>query len=1193
MKRALFFLLNMAVFGLFAQAPQAIKYQAVARNADGNILVNQAISMRVSILSGSPEGNTVYSETHSVTTNSYGLVNLEIGLGTLVSGNFTSIDWGHGMYFVKVEADENGGSNFSLLGVSQLLSVPYSLQANTSATSVYANTANYSNTAGMLQLTDQQRDTIANPSDGMVIFNLTSHCINVYRNNNWFEVCGSCVPQPTNAFITDIGDVQNDTVVPLQASTPLSGTGTWSVSGGEGGSFSAIHAHDAVFKGKLGQDYTLTWTISNSCGTSSSSIFVRLCPLPSQAEAGPDQTLVHGTQALLNADIPNPYNTGEWGVEKDPGGWSVSDLHDPHATFTGQPGQEYYVVWHVTSNCGSSDDGLRLSFCPLITVANAGPDQVIHNSYTNLQGNPPDYAFNVLGLWTILEGEGGSFSDNTNPTGNFQGNYNVVYRLRWTIYTPCGDSSFDEVNIRFCPTLTTANAGPDIQSPVTLCTLQGNMPGQYNTERWTIISGTGGLLEDPAVNNTRFTGLPNSTYVLRWTIATLCDTSFDEVSVNTGSAWSCGSMISFGSKDYHTVHIGAQCWMKENMDIGTMINGSTGQTDNGTIEKYCYANDPANCTIYGGLYQWDEMMQYTTSPGVRGICPSGFHIPADVEWQTLVDYLGGNPVAGGKMKETGFTHWNVPNTGATNESGFTALGAGFRGDDGSFVNWKSFTIFWNSQENSTVDAQTRYLGCWYNSVIQTLRSKLFGLSARCVRNCAPITTAQAGQDQLNVQGNTTTLAANAPAQGESGIWTIVSGNGGSLAETTNAASTFTGVPGSYYTLGWTLTNSCGSSSSDFVNVSFCPALTIANAGSDIVAQDNVCTLQGNIPEPYNSGLWTIVSGGYGSFTDATQNNTSFYGLTNTTYVLRWTITGVCGNISSDEATVQFCPILTTADAGADITVQTNVFPLQGNLPGNFNSGLWTIVSGSFGSFANPSQNNTVFYGIPNYIYVLRWTINTACSTNSDDITVTITPQFVCNATITYGGQLYHTLQIGTQCWMMENLNIGTMIDGTSSPTNNGIIEKYCYNNDLAKCDIYGGLYQWDEMMQYSSTPGARGICPYDFHIPTREEWQTLVDCLGGYLVAGGKMKKTGFSHWNSPNTDASNESGFTALGAGNHWFDGYFYYLQDLAFFWSSSGGYTNDYAWFRNLFNDGAYSIDQDENKANGFSVRCLKDSN
>jgi len=136
--------------------------------------------------------------------------------------------------------------------------------------------------------------------------------------------------------------------------------------------------------------------------------------------------------------------------------------------------------------------------------------------------------------------------------------------------------------------------------------------------------------------------------------------------------------------------IGTQCWFKENLNVGTMINGTHNQTNNSVIEKYCYNNLTSNCDIYGGLYQWGEMVQYlngtsnttTWNPpptgNVQGICPTGWHIPKDAEWTVLTTYLGGVSVAGGAMKETGNAHWSSPNTGATNSSGFTALGSGLR-----------------------------------------------------------------------------------------------------------------------------------------------------------------------------------------------------------------------------------------------------------------------------------------------------------------------------------------------------------------------------------------------------------------------------------------------------------------------------------------------------------------------------------
>ncbi len=114
----------------FAQVPQMMSYQAVVRGNDNNLVVNQQISMRVSILQGSADGGAVYTETHSATTNANGLVSIEIGNGTS-NDEFSTINWANGPYFVKTETDVNGGENYEIVGVSQLLSVPYAMYAQT------------------------------------------------------------------------------------------------------------------------------------------------------------------------------------------------------------------------------------------------------------------------------------------------------------------------------------------------------------------------------------------------------------------------------------------------------------------------------------------------------------------------------------------------------------------------------------------------------------------------------------------------------------------------------------------------------------------------------------------------------------------------------------------------------------------------------------------------------------------------------------------------------------------------------------------------------------------------------------------------------------------------------------------------------------------------------------------------------
>lgn len=116
----------------FAQSPEKMSYQAIVTNASNMPLISQSVGMRISILQGSATGTPVYVETHLPSTNPNGLVSLEVGAGTTVSGNFSNINWGNSVFFIKTETDPNGGSNYTITGTTQLLSVPFALYAKTS-----------------------------------------------------------------------------------------------------------------------------------------------------------------------------------------------------------------------------------------------------------------------------------------------------------------------------------------------------------------------------------------------------------------------------------------------------------------------------------------------------------------------------------------------------------------------------------------------------------------------------------------------------------------------------------------------------------------------------------------------------------------------------------------------------------------------------------------------------------------------------------------------------------------------------------------------------------------------------------------------------------------------------------------------------------------------------------------------------
>jgi uncharacterized protein (TIGR02145 family) len=191
------------------------------------------------------------------------------------------------------------------------------------------------------------------------------------------------------------------------------------------------------------------------------------------------------------------------------------------------------------------------------------------------------------------------------------------------------------------------------------------------------------------------------------------------------------------------------------------------------------------------------------------------------------------------------------------------------------------------------------------------------------------------------------------------------------------------------------------------------------------------------------------------------------------------------------------------------------------------------------------------------------------------------------------GNVYQTVTIGTQEWMAANLKVTHYRNGVAIPnvTDNSIWQglpwgAYCdYNNDVNNVAVYGRLYNW-----YAAAD-SRNIAPVGWHVPSDAEWQTLVDFLGGGSVAGGKMKETGTAHWLSPNTGATNESGFSALAAGYRYFNGFFYGLGSYeAAFWSSTG-YLSSYAWYRSLSRSSAQVLRNNDNKTGGYSIRCIKD--
>jgi len=429
----------------FAQAPSKMSYQAVVRDASDVLVTNQAVGMQVSILQGSFTGTPAYVETHSPSTNINGLVSIEIGSGTVVSGTFNSIDWGNGPYFIKTETDPTGGTSYTITGTSQLLSVPYALRANIAdsvvggvgttgpqgpigltgatgpqgatgpagtngtngidgavgatgpqgpigltgatgpqgATGLLSNGAaagntpywdgsqwvvNNSNihnngsgigmgtntpnssakveiastTQGFLppRMTTTQRDAIAFPALGLVIFNTTTNCLNFYIGTSWNETCGTVVTPLGNITTLNCVGATNSGI--LDAGIPASGvSSSIPYTGGNGGTHSGeiissmgvtgltATLPSGTFTNASG---SLNYTITGTPNTNGTAVFAlniggQTCTLSRSVSIAlgtyPTGSVFCASGATAVVDVTNP-TTGETWMDRNLGASQVA-----------------------------------------------------------------------------------------------------------------------------------------------------------------------------------------------------------------------------------------------------------------------------------------------------------------------------------------------------------------------------------------------------------------------------------------------------------------------------------------------------------------------------------------------------------------------------------------------------------------------------------------------------------------------------------------------------------------------------------------------------------------------------------------------------------------------------------------------------------------------------------------------------
>ena len=821
MKKLLLLLFLSITFSTFiySQAPQAVKYQSVVRDGLGNVLQNTSISLRINIVQNNPDGSIVYNETFSTKTNQFGLFNIEIGKGIPVTGIFKDISWKDDIYFIKVEADITAGTDYKFLGTSQILSVPYSF---------YSDKAGYAFHFDTPVLTNEDRDTIKNPKEGMLIYNKSTKCLNVYQISNWFEICPSaCVPQPTKATAgLDQLNVQ-DTITQLFGNAPTVGIGVWSIVNGNNGTIDEPNNQYSKFHGKANTLYTLRWSIYNKCDTSYDEVLVFIKPdagkLPIEgqilikngAAISPNATIYYEGNVYQTSTVflPNgfcivtikdsvymAYNTGKDTLQNlsmensilaifklmqdtsQTSELSEKKLKSLPGNYKFKTGIQMDLVsdgYYKFTNLKARWAGVKIDDKEPFTLKDKEllneisiskfvaemmgiffEKEPIDKVTTKVKtfGSPFRAYLLSPNLQSLISNpelqasiekaklEDPDFYERVVQADALSLSLNTFRKIIKTISIPLGECAnlVSDVAAGAVGTpawiMVQSDAAPEydaakqevykqscqIMASLTTCTVSAAVSA---TGVGHILNVTQKALVE-AYNNIAF-----YTNKIKGIVDASTTLAYDEVTLNSSTPCPGLASFSYGGQTYNTVLIGSQCWMKENLNIGTRIDGVNNQTNNATIEKYCYNNDPANCNVYGGLYQWNEMMQYVTTEKTKGICPNGWHIPSDAEWTSLADYLGGYLVAGGKMKEAGIAHWLSPNTGATNESDLSFLPDGYRDvNDGTFGNLGLYANIWSSSENYGTLAWGRHLVCSYADVFRLSHDETYGFSVRCLKD---------------------------------------------------------------------------------------------------------------------------------------------------------------------------------------------------------------------------------------------------------------------------------------------------------------------------------------------------------------------------------------------------------------------------------------------------------------------------
>lgn len=821
---------------LLGQAPASFKYQAVLRDARGNIKANTLTSIKIDILQGSATGTAVYTETHSTTTDGYGLINLNLGNGTPTNGNMSSINWGTGVYFVKVTVD---GVD---MGTSQLLSVPYSLYAKTAGNGF---SGIYSELTGKPDLFNGTWTSLTGKPTTISGYGITDAF-----NGTWTSLTGKpifatvatsgsyadLINKPTLALVATTGSYTNLTNQPtLTNGTVTSVTGTSPIIVATGTTTPVISMVQAsgTTDGYLSSTDWTTFNNKNSFDGAWSSLTGKPTTIAGYGITDAMST-THAANGITGSDITNWNTAYSWGnhsglyrpITYVP---TWSEIASKPTTVSG-----FGIIDAVTTTGDQMITGNKTFSGTTTVITPVNATDAVNKAYVDSLMQYLKLLKDYIDVLNPIPTNGliayYPFSGNANDlsgnnlngivsgailTADRFGKANSAYSFHRSKITVADNNLLDFTNnFSLCAWFKSDNK-PDslgqgiigkarndggggysleLGHPGNLFGVQPNFPAvgfgintgispygagtTYHEDNiingWHFMVGTydgakirlyvDGIIRDSSSTNVVFPNFNRPFYIgrtlgsvdgptppgdtVRYFYGKIDDVRLYNRPLNKLEVqvlYNEGNIVlpvtDIDGNSYNIVKIGTQTWMAENLKTTKYSDGTIIPlvTSNSawialTTPAYCWFNNDA--TTYkdknGGLYNL-----YTVMTGK--LCPIGWHVPSNAEWITLGTFLGGDAVAGGKMKEAGTAHWFSLNVGATNESGFTGLPAGFRYDlDGTFqyINVdKNFCDWWSS---TLVDAGNAYHRDLYNnSALLDVRTDgrwKVGFSVRCLKD---------------------------------------------------------------------------------------------------------------------------------------------------------------------------------------------------------------------------------------------------------------------------------------------------------------------------------------------------------------------------------------------------------------------------------------------------------------------------